>query len=116
MPARDLTDIQLVRGSKRQRAYIRAAPYTIWFPTLRQIQMRIKFGRAAKKARERIEKFKNGLPIAAALVKEELKGVKSDIPRTRLKVWEERLLKAGYSYEFIYKVKKALVRMGLTTE
>jgi len=111
-----LDDLQLVKGSKRQRPYIRAVPYTAFFPTLRQIEMRIRFGRAGKKALESVEKFKNGLPIAAAIIKEELKGVKSSIPRTRLKIWEERLIKMGYSPEVIAKVKRALVKLGLSTE
>jgi len=119
MKVTSIYDLQLVRGSKRQRAYIRAVPYTIFYPTVGQIITRIRFGRIAKLAKLYVEltgeKFKDGLPIAAWLIKKYMKGTKAPVRKYGLKVWERRLLMMGLPIERVRKIRRALVRLGLVS-
>jgi len=81
--------LQLVRRGNKY--YLRAAPYTILFPTVAQIRHRIEFARIAKKYKgaKGIDE-ETGLPIVAANIARELKG-KSFGARPKKAKWERRI-------------------------
>ena len=65
----------LVRRRKpREKWYVRAYPRTAIMPTLAQVEQRIRFGEAAKRAKGRRGLAPDGLPWAAHFVKEGASG------------------------------------------
>ncbi|RLC33031.1 hypothetical protein DRH14_05470 [Candidatus Shapirobacteria bacterium] len=87
-----MVQVQVVRRTKpRPITFYRAAPYTIWHPTEAQIKMRRLMAQVAKKYKG-LKGFdpKTGLPIIAAKVREELKGVRVTKRRKRKKL-DERI-------------------------
>ena len=113
MPVKSKYDIILVRASKwhYHRPYVRAPPSHIWNPSPAQLDVRIKFGEIAMKAKGKkgLEPI-TGLPWAAYYVKKYLKGYISPAPRREkpLPKWLQNLLEylqlIGYTMEDIKRM------------
>ena len=86
-------EIQLVyRRKPRPIVYIRALPSTVKYPKDAQVELRILFARAAKKARGKKGLCKcHNLPWAAHYVLEELEGYASTLKCEKKPVWKQRL-------------------------
>ena len=83
-----LKRIEVVR--RGDKVYLRRVPFTRYFPTINQIKWRLKVAEVAKSVKGK-KGLKDGLPIAAAKIKEELSGV-SVGRKKKLKKYEEDLL------------------------
>jgi len=83
-----LKQVEVVR--RGNTVYLRRVPFTRYFPTINQINWRLKFAETVKTAKGK-KGFKNGLPIVAAKVKEELSGATVG-RKKKLKKYEEDLL------------------------
>jgi len=83
-----LKQVEVVR--RGNTVYLRRVPFTRYFPTINQINWRLKFAETVKSAKGK-KGFKNGLPVVAAKVKEELSGA-SVGRKKKLKKYEEDLL------------------------
>jgi len=106
-----MVEIQLVNRTKpRALTYYRAAPYTIRHPTIGQIKIRTKLAEVAKKYKG-LKGFdpNTGLPIIAAKVREELKGVKVSERRKRTKLAERIEAEAFLRLTALkYKIARAI--------
>jgi len=83
-----LKRIEVVR--RGNTVFIRKVPYTRYFPSINQINWRLKFTETVKSAKGK-KGFKNGLPVVAAKVKEELSGATVG-RKKKLKKYEEDIL------------------------
>ena len=83
-----LKQVEVVR--RGNTVYLRRVPFTRYFPTINQINWRLKFAETVKTAKGK-KGFKNGLPVVAAKVKEELSGATVG-RKKKLKKYEEDLL------------------------
>jgi len=87
-----MAELQLVvRRKPRLTIYLRESPSTITYPKDAQIDTRLAFSRAAKKAKGKKGLAPDGLPWAAHYVKEELKGRRSPYRYRRKPKWMLRI-------------------------
>jgi hypothetical protein len=102
MKAQSLQDVQVVtRHNPKTTTYLRAVPYTAFFPHNGQVEIRTLFAEVAEKA-----KGKEGLcschrlPWAAHYVLEETSGFRVAHPTPPpMKEWEKRLTSVAEAFE-----------------
>lgn len=97
--------LQLVSRQKpRKTIYTRAAPVTMINPTNAQLETRIRFAEAAKKARGLKGLCPTcALPWAACLVKREMSGHEITQKKAKIPRWVERYMKLQESVQLIQR-------------
>jgi hypothetical protein len=113
-PGRAESLVLVVRRRPRPAVYVRAYPRTGRDPTPAQLAARVAFGEAAARAKDvRYAGRGTGLPPAAELVAEALRGLRFEPHELRAPKWAEQLaerlgLEGGQREAFVRRVLEAL--------
>jgi len=89
-----MVELQIVtRRRPRLKTYVRAAPVSIRHPTDAQLVQRLRFAEVARRAKGKRGLAPDGLPWAAHMVKEQLKGVEAPrgLRKEKVPEWRRRL-------------------------
>jgi hypothetical protein len=101
-------NLVLVKRRRKKAPYVRAMPETAREPTPAQVEVRIRFGELAGKARGA---KKTGPDLPAAEAVRGMKGERSELRRERLRKWEAEALEREKGEEDLRKLKAILKGM-----